>query len=59
MPDDEYSYPLHMAGTASTLPPEPEREGDEAVRRLHQCIEEITGKPARPPALPKPRMGFL
>ena len=51
--DAEYSYPVHMTGQASTIPGEPERT---AIERLHDVVEEITGKPVdRPPK----RIGFL
>ena len=52
--DDEYSYPLHMTDSASTLPVEDE---DEAITQLHQAVFEVTGKRVDPPF--KPRMGFL
>lgn len=52
--DDEYSYPLHLTGFASTLPAE---EEDDTISRLHDVVREITGRPVETPA--KPRMGFL
>ncbi len=52
--DDEYSYPLHVTGTASTLPPEAESE---AIALLHAAVKEVTGRDVEPPQ--KPRMGFL
>lgn len=52
--DDEYSYPLHMQGTASALPPEPP---DEVIAKLHAIVKEVTGRAAEVPE--KPRMGFL
>lgn len=52
--EDEYSYPLHATGAASTLPPEPE---DDTIARLHAAVKEVTGRDVEPPA--KPRMGFL
>lgn len=52
--NDDWSYPLHMTGAASTLPPE---APDDAVARLHAVVKEITGKAVEVP--PKPRMGFL
>jgi hypothetical protein len=52
--DDEYSYPLHMTGQASALPPEQENE---AVRQLHAAVKEVTGKDVEQPQ--KPRIGFL
>ena len=54
MIDEEYSYPLHMLGHASLLPPAAE---DEAIQRLHEAVKEVTGKPVEPPQ--KPRIGFL
>jgi len=51
---DEYSYPLHMSGAASPLPPE---QADDTIERLHAVIKEITGKAVEP--IVKPRMGFL
>ena len=53
--NDDYSYPLHMLGHCSPLPPEPEND---AVAALHAIVKEITGKDVPPPP-PKPRMGFL
>lgn len=52
--DDEWSYVVHMMGTATTLPAE---EEDDAIARLHKVVEEVTGKPVEKPA--KPRMGFV
>jgi hypothetical protein len=52
--DDEYSYPLHTTGTASTLPAEYE---DDTIKRLHAVVKEITGKDVAVPE--KRRMGFL
>lgn len=52
--DDEYSYPVHTTGTASTLPAEQE---DDVVARLHAVVKEITGKDVEVP--PKARIGFL
>jgi hypothetical protein len=52
--DEEFSYPMHMVGSITTLPPEPEVE---AVRRLHEVVAEVTGQPVDEPA--KPRIGFL
>ena len=51
---DEYSYTLHMSGSASTLPIEDENE---AVRLLHECVKEVTGKDVEKP--PPRRIGFL
>lgn len=56
---DEYSYPLHMSGMASTLPEEQESIGEEKVRLLYQCIEEITGKTMKPSVPPKVKLGFF
>lgn len=50
---DEYTYSLHMTGQATTLPAE---EEDDTIKRLHQVVAEITGKPVEQPA--KPRIGF-
>lgn len=52
--DDEYSYPLHMSGSASTLPAD---SPDEVIARLHEVVREVTGQEVEQPA--KPRMGFL
>ena len=52
--DDEYSYPVHTSGHASTLPAEP---GDETIARLHQAVFDVTGQRPEQPA--KPRIGFL
>lgn len=52
--NDDYCYPLHMQGHASTLPPEPENE---AIAALHAAVKEVTGKDVEQP--PRPRMGFL
>lgn len=51
---NEWSYPVHMVGMVTTLPPEPDCE---AIRRLHEVVEEVTGKPVEQP--PKQRIGFL
>lgn len=51
---DDWSYPLHSTGSASTLPPEPE---DEVIAQLHAVVKEVTGREVEQPA--KPRMGFL
>ena len=51
---DDYSYPLHMMGAASTLPVE---QVDDVVRRLHEVVEEVTGKPVEPPK--RNGMGFI
>ena len=51
---DEYSYPLHMLGAASPLPPP---DDDDPVARLHTIVKEVTGKPVAVPT--KPRIGFL
>lgn len=52
---DEYSYPLHMSGQVSTLPADDDAE--DIIRRLHQAVEDVTGKPVEQPA--KRRIGFL
>ena len=51
---DEYSYALHMQGSASTLPVDKQNE---AVRLLRECVKEVTGKDVAEPE--KPRIGFL
>ena len=57
--DDEYSYAMHMTGTATTLhDDEPESEGDARVRALLEVVAEVTGSPVQAPAA-KPRMGFF
>ena len=43
-----------MMGHISLLPAEPENE---AVRRLHEVVAEVTGKAVEPSV--KPRIGFL
>lgn len=45
--EDEYSYPLHMSGTATTLPAEDENA---AVLALRECVKEVTGKDVVAPA---------
>lgn len=57
MPDDEYSFPLFMLGSASTWTPDPETEAERRVRELREVVREITGVPVEQP--PKPRIGFL
>jgi hypothetical protein len=53
--DDEYSYPLHASGAASTLPVDEARDVGAELRAVYK---EVTGKDApEPPA--KPRIGFL
>ena len=52
---DEYSYPLHISGSATTL--SIGDEGNEAVRLLRECVKEVTGKDVEDP--PKRRIGFL
>lgn len=52
---DDYHYPLHMLGTATTLPDA--EQVDEIVRRLHEVVREVTGREVVRPA--KPRMGFI
>lgn len=53
--DDEYSYPLHASGAASTLPVELERDVGAELRAIYK---EVTGKDAPEPQA-KPRIGFL
>ena len=52
--DEEYSYPLHMMGTAS--PSQPDLH-DDLIDRLHAVVEEVTGKKVEKPE--KLRIGFL
>ena len=52
--DSEYSYSLHMSGSASTLGPE---ENEDIVARLRAVVAEVTGKPEEKPA-PR-RIGFV
>ena len=52
--DSEYSYPVHMTGTATTLPHDADRD---VVAELHAVIEEITGKPVEKQK--RLRIGFL
>ena len=52
--DDEYSYTLHMMGTASTLPVESERDFGAELRAV---LKEVTGQDVPEPS--RPRMGFL
>lgn len=52
--EDEWSYPLQMLGSVSTLPATSE---DDVIARLHQAVKDVTGKDVEKP--PKPRMGFL
>lgn len=54
--DDEWSYPLHMTGSAHSFSTERYDEC-EAVRRLREVVEELTGKPVEQPQ--KMRIGFL
>lgn len=55
MNDDYWFEPTPwMMGHVSVLPTEPEND---AVRRLHEVVAEVTGKPVEPPV--KPRIGFL
>lgn len=52
---DEWSYPLHMMGYASTLPAE--EDAHDPVVDLHNVVEEITGRAV---AKPEPRrIGFI
>ena len=50
---DEYSYVVHSVGYGTTGDPDEECE---AVRLLHDAVEEVTGKRIEPPV--KPKMGF-
>jgi hypothetical protein len=52
--DDEYSYPLHTTGTASTLPVDQERDYGAELRAV---VKEVTGEDL--PAPEKQRIGFL
>jgi hypothetical protein len=52
--DAEYSYSLHMSGSASTLPVD---DAEDIIKRLHDVIAEVTGKHVEVPA--RPRIGFL
>lgn len=52
--DDAYSYPLHMQGSASTLPEDNKRDIGAELRAVY---EEVTGKKIEP--IQKRRMGFL
>jgi hypothetical protein len=52
--DDEYSYPIHTTGAASTLPYEEPRD---LVAELHEVVKEITGQDVQ--RQPKARIGFL
>lgn len=51
---DDYSYPLHLQGSASTLPAPVE---DDVIARLHAVVKEVTGKDVA--RTEKPKMGFL
>lgn len=52
--DDEYSYPLHSNGSASTLPRADERDFGAELRAV---VKEVTGEDVPEPT--KPRIGFL
>ena len=52
--DDEYSYPLHTTGMASTLPSEAERDFGAELRAV---LKEVTGEVVPEPV--KARIGFL
>lgn len=52
--DDWYYATPWMMGYASCLPVE---QGDDAVRQLHEVVQEITGRAVE--QAEKPRMGFL
>lgn len=50
---DEYHYPLHMTGYASTLPVD---DPHDPVKALHEVVAEVTRKPVPKPAVR--RIGF-
>lgn len=52
--DDEYSYPLHTTGQASTLPWDAPRDYGAELRAV---LREVTGEEVPEPA--KARIGFL
>ena len=52
--DDEYSYPLHASGSASTLPRDEPRDFGAELRAV---FKEVTGEDVPEPA--QPRIGFL
>ena len=52
--DDEYSYPLHASGAASTLPRDEPRDFGAELRAV---FKEVTGQDAPEPA--KTRIWFL
>lgn len=54
--EDEYSYSLHMTGSAHAVSAEADEEC-EAVLRLREVVQEITGKAVQYPQ--KQRIGFL
>ena len=51
---DDWSYPLHTNGAASTLPADPERDIGAELRAV---LKEVTGEDV--PAPQKQRIGFL
>jgi len=53
--NDEYSYPLHQSGYASTLPVD--KDENNVIDRLHDVVREITGMPVEKPT-PR-RIGFI
>lgn len=53
--DEGYSYPLHMLGSASATGQQDEI--DDIIKRLHDVVREVTGRPVE--TAPKPRIGFL
>lgn len=52
--DDEYSYPLHTNGQASTLPHDAPRDIGAELRAI---VRQVTGEDVPEPA--KQRIGFL
>lgn len=50
---NSYEAPVVVGGTASVLYDIPEQD---IIERLHQCIEEVIGKPV---VIPKIKMGFI
>ena len=57
--EDEYSYSLHMTGSATTIyHDEDETEADKRVQELRKVIEEVTNKPLNTP-VNNHRMGFF
>jgi hypothetical protein len=59
MYEDDYSYSLHMSGSASTIyHDEDETEADKRVQELRKVVEEVTNKPVASSAN-RQRMGFF